>query len=103
MNYYINISSENVSNLCIGSYQTMTPFTFSNALINLITNNPSYEANKYLTITLVASVNDSNDTILKSCSTKIIINNNQLFLYAVSNNKSSINLNCYTNQSYSLF
>ena len=103
LNYYINIASENVSNFNIASYQEVTPFTFSNELINLIQNNPSYIANKYLVITLFASISDSNNSNLTSCSTKIIINNNKLFLYAISNNQSFINLNCYTNQTYSLF
>ena len=103
MSYYINIANENMSNLCIGTYNNITAFTFSNALINLINNNPSYIADQYLVITLTASINNSSNNVLSSCSTKIIINNNQLFLYASSNNVSAVNLNCYNNQTYSLF
>ena len=103
INYYLNINSENVSNLLVGSYNSITAFTFSSNLIKILQNNPNYLLNKYLVITLIATISNQTLNINKSCTTQIIINNNQLFLYAISNNKSSINLNCYTNQTYSLF
>ncbi|MBQ5543978.1 MAG: hypothetical protein IIT97_03535, partial [Mycoplasmataceae bacterium] len=100
--YYITIANENLSDLLIDTYHQNQPFSFSQSLINAIKNNAEFQKNKYLCIDLTATVTNKQN-ITKTCSTKITINDNSLFLYAVSNNVQSINLNCYTNQLYSLF
>ena len=100
--YYITIANENLNDFLIATYKENQPFSFSQSLINAINNNAEFKKNKYLCINLIATVTNKQN-ITKTCSTTITINDNALFLYAVSNNLQSINLNCYTNQLYSLF